>query len=194
MYALRMHLKSLMFQSPSGVLGVCRTSEEYVAWRHRKFQSPSGVLGVCRASVSVSMLMYGRSVSVPFRGFRGLQVIQHLRVPSLRGRVSVPFRGFRGLQGGVAMPPAPPQDWFQSPSGVLGPCRRGHLTALVVGSRAVSVPFRGFRGLQDDFIMMPFAPEQAFQSPSGVLGVCRARSCGGMSRTQINGFSPLPGF
>jgi len=64
------------FQSPSGVLGVCRKA----TWTRTKgftymFQSPSGVLGVCRqeyltlADTSVSSVL----VSVPFRGFRGLQ-------------------------------------------------------------------------------------------------------------------------
>ena len=37
-------------------------------------------------------------VSVPFRGFRGLQVHQVDVSRDCRCRVSVPFRGFRGLQ------------------------------------------------------------------------------------------------
>ena len=62
-------------------------------------------------------------VSVPFRGFRGLQVPGMLSGPTATSVVSVPFRGFRGLQA-------------VGPDGPVRP----------VG---VSVPFRGFRGLQD---------------------------------------------
>jgi len=42
---------SSSFQSPSGVLGVCRASagNSALAPSSRMFQSPSGVLGVCRA-------------------------------------------------------------------------------------------------------------------------------------------------
>ena len=64
--------------------------------------------------------------SVPFRGFRGLQVVRNPQGIFRNRRVSVPFRGFRGLQ--VA---------------TLGGTRSGH-----GGYSQVSVPFRGFRGLQ----------------------------------------------
>ena len=65
-----------------------------------QFQSPSGVLGVCR-------------IITAERGHHGL--------PRL---VSVPFRGFRGLQAALGRPvqEAQPSE-FQSPSGVLGVCR-----------------------------------------------------------------------
>ena len=64
-----------MFQSPSGVLGVCRYSIDAVlkAVVYR-FQSPSGVLGVCRHEKLIELIReQDRLVSVPFRGFRGLQ-------------------------------------------------------------------------------------------------------------------------
>ena len=39
-----------LFQSPSGVLGVCRALELGDIWfKATGFQSPSGVLGVCRS-------------------------------------------------------------------------------------------------------------------------------------------------
>ena len=64
------------------------------------FQSPSGVLGVCRACFLV------------------------VRKETDRLVVSVPFRGFRGLQaGGSAETPGKGCPGFQSPSGVLGVCR-----------------------------------------------------------------------
>ena len=90
-----------MFQSPSGVLGVCRgyfkasQSEEAAL-----FQSPSGVLGVCRRAMNVLYCRRRRVVSVPFRGFRGLQERRTDRKGTARV-VSVPFRGFRGLQGAI---------------------------------------------------------------------------------------------
>ena len=48
--------------------------------------------------------MYGtprvaKPVSVPFRGFRGLQAVDMREGPVDMREVSVPFRGFRGLQG-----------------------------------------------------------------------------------------------
>ena len=64
-----------------------------------KFQSPSGVLGVCRRALR-GWVLTGPNVSVPFRGFRGLQGgTADFRTRRVRRRVSVPFRGFRGLQG-----------------------------------------------------------------------------------------------
>ena len=88
-----------VFQSPSGVLGVCRAAFEDIetAKAELEFQSPSGVLGVCRMYIdapSVEAMM----VSVPFRGFRGLQVATYSGTASPARVVSVPFRGFRGLQ------------------------------------------------------------------------------------------------
>ena len=62
------------------------------------FQSPSGVLGVCR---TIKIIRRHRPVlvSVPFRGFRGLQgLLISRQLNSFPLRVSVPFRGFRGLK------------------------------------------------------------------------------------------------
>ena len=87
------------------------------------FQSPSGVLGLCRVSSRHRELPSGNSVSVPFRGLRGLQEpmcdVEHMVLAIM---VSVPFRGFRGLQGGNRH------------------AEVQHRPAVV------SVPFRGFRG------------------------------------------------
>ena len=64
-------------------------------------------------------------VSVPFRGFRGLQdEIEELVYEALSLQVSVPFRGFRGLQDLLRKAYNAISDHeFQSPSGVLGVCR-----------------------------------------------------------------------
>ena len=61
------------FQSPSGVLGVCREQKKSaIGVSAMLFQSPSGVLGVC--GVENKPYMDGPlGVSVPFRGFRGLR-------------------------------------------------------------------------------------------------------------------------
>ena len=62
------------------------------------FQSPSGVLGVCRGVFEALAKALELVVSVPFRGFRGLQA-EEVRTGCLGDvQVSVPFRGFRGLQ------------------------------------------------------------------------------------------------
>ena len=159
----------IVFQSPSGVLGVSReaylagqpmTTEVSVPFRGfrglqvppsrlrptrrpRPFQSPSGVLGVSRNGCNQGNPPRCHPVSVPFRGFRGLQAIIRLIWQRRTLRVSVPFRGFRGLQATR-----------------LGAQRRNRFR--------VSVPFRGFRGLQG------LAP--LFLEP------------------RIECFSPLPGF
>ena len=85
------------FQSPSGVLGVCRLPQWKWCDKLRiRFQSPSGVLGVCRAWAWAGSTA---CVSVPFRGFRGLQDRRGSSRIGLNATVvSVPFRGFRGLQ------------------------------------------------------------------------------------------------
>ena len=91
----------IQFQSPCGVLGVCRSTSCFSPPSTRMFQSPCGVLGVCR-----QLTEYGRAllwdVSVPLRGFRGLQGGPHRFQSGDRKRVSVPLRGFRGLQGEIA--------------------------------------------------------------------------------------------
>ena len=63
------------FQSPSGVLGVCRSfgKTKGIPVSDVQFQSPSGVLGVCREVCNASVTVPPLDVSVPFRGFRGLQ-------------------------------------------------------------------------------------------------------------------------
>ena len=66
-----------------------------------------------------------------------------------------------------------PLQSFQSPSGVLGVCRRQHRAGHPGQCVDVSVPFRGFRGLQATFRLSDEALKRVFQSPSGVLGVCR---------------------
>ena len=90
------------FQSPSGVLGVCREAkQQYLqALITFKFQSPSGVLGVCRqgGNPPTTDEFLQREVSVPFLGFRGLQVDSKDPFCRKQPAVSVPFRGFRGLQ------------------------------------------------------------------------------------------------
>ena len=116
------------------------------------FQSPSGVLGVCRIFTEpVAAAPKVVAVSVPFRGFRGLQdVAKAWRVD------------------------AADYDEFQSPSGVLGVCRgQTDRTRRPVPGTGVSVPFRGFRGLQGYRSQVDSHMAVAFQSPSGVLGVCR---------------------
>ena len=66
------------------------------------------------------MIDYSSHVSVPFRGFRGLQErLQNHGLKTGDTKVSVPFRGFRGLQGSGGRSGGR----FQSPSGVLGVCR-----------------------------------------------------------------------
>ena len=87
------------FQSPSGVLGVCRDARySFNPDCRLGFQSPSGVLGVCREDNGSLIPEITINVSVPFRGFRGLQE-DGARVSGAKTLVSVPFRGFRGLQG-----------------------------------------------------------------------------------------------
>ena len=97
---------------------------------------------------SAQALPVRAAVSVPFRGFRGLQGRGFNQLDAAF-HVSVPFRGFRGLQG---LPKGRAANTvvvtFQSPSGVLGVCRDEEA--------AYNSTFKG-----------------VFQSPSGVLGVCR---------------------
>ena len=116
------------------------------------FQSPSGVLGVCRVDdlrIAASRLPV---VSVPFRGFRGLQA----RRPRF-GSVGHAWR-----------------EMFQSPSGVLGVCRIDRLLAGASGNTAFQSP-SGVLGVcrAKMFALRAFI-KGLFQSPSGVLGVCRS--------------------
>ena len=139
------------FQSPSGVLGGLQGR----AWRYRRHGSRSSA-----------------HVSVPFRGFRGLQGVRLRLTTRDVGCVSVPFRGFRGLQERDDDPYWPSRLMFQSPSGVLGVCR-AFAVAEAEAEAVVSVPFRGFRGLQAAGAKRTRSVDALFQSPSGVLGVCR---------------------
>jgi len=117
-----------------------------------RFQSPCGVLGVCRLSKQRVVESYTiPHVSVPLRGFRGLQV------PHLEGqsRCQVPF---------------------QSPCGVLGVCRFDPL-CFIARSVHVSVPLRGFRGLQaflsdvmDNKSRQVSVPLRGFRGLQEVLG------------------------
>ena len=81
------------FQSPSGVLGVCRRHVEIAINTHLKFQSPSGVLGVCRAHGRHWQNMSFK-VSVPFRGFRGLQEARKGLFRRVTTRCFSPLPGF----------------------------------------------------------------------------------------------------
>jgi len=114
------------FQSPCGVLGVCRAlSLGGMNGAQIEFQSPCGVLGVCRhqwREISESQL---GAVSVPLRGFRGLQESEvPFLIPEIVN-VSVPLRGFRGLQVWEDFFRNDAHASFQSPCGVLGVCRSG---------------------------------------------------------------------
>ena len=158
------------FQSPSGVLGVCRVGQSGDLHRAMAtgFQSPSGVLGVCRSNVQFSHVACQSTVSVPFRGFRGLQAHNGLTVQQAA-------------------------QLFQSPSGVLGVCRI-FAARMAKADAKVSVPFRGFRGLQDGsgqaqgqeglVVSVPFRGFRGLQSAD----------VGSAPRAARRGFSPLPGF
>ena len=61
-----------LFQSPCGVLGVCRGNGPSPPAADGVFQSPCGVLGVCRHNIEQKWAEIA-GVSVPLRGFRGLQ-------------------------------------------------------------------------------------------------------------------------
>ena len=136
--------KPCSFQSPSGVLGVCRGEwpAELPILPVMEFQSPSGVLGVCGAPGVFECLAKAFEVSVPFRGFRGLRVPPDTIITDLSGVK------------------------FQSPSGVLGVC--GPYVGTVAWDEAlVSVPFRGFRGLRVSTTRTPRASSPRFSPLPG---------------------------
>ena len=88
------------------------------------FQSPSGVLGVCRVPITCGGRHTEGGVSVPFRGFRGLQgILEEL----LKLIVQQRFQSPSGVLGVCRIKEARSLGvrWavFQSPSGVLGVCR-----------------------------------------------------------------------
>ena len=109
--------------------------------------------------------------------------------------VSVPFRGFRGLQAQfISTWSGRKTSLFQSPSGVLGVCRAMETWGGSDSINAVSVPFRGFRGLQGATVTSrSWRSARPFQSPSGVLGVCREIFVEHIDDLDQS-FSPLPGF
>jgi len=85
------------FQSPYGVLGVCRTAPTKPEPRagSDKFQSPYGVLGVCRRDgTALDLIGILLGVSVPFRGFRGLQGLERATPRVRRERRFSPLPGF----------------------------------------------------------------------------------------------------
>ena len=107
------------FQSPSGVLGVCRQASPGGCLSVASvFQSPSGVLGVCRMMDRYPEWVATLGVSVPFRGFRGLQAVCRRNETHLH------------LE-------------FQSPSGVLGVCR-AEASASAEAAEACFGPLPGF--------------------------------------------------
>ena len=134
-----------------------------------EFQSPSGVLGVCRDSLQRRARGFTPLVSVPFRGFRGLQVSPAATGRRWMRRVFQSPSGVLGVcrEGASKLPPVA-RVAFQSPSGVLGVCRAEE-RSVGFNCQVVSVPFRGFRGLQ-------------------------AKSKGSRLAPSLPGFSPLPGF
>jgi len=82
------------FQSPCGVLGVCRAQGiPATVLTAGKFQSPCGVLGVCRL-LALCYVVSEDGVSVPLRGFRGLQGVLALRTPNSCSTSFSPLAGF----------------------------------------------------------------------------------------------------
>ena len=83
------------------------------------------------------------TVSVPFRGFRGLQGASAQPSLTFSDGVSVPFRGFRGLQADEIVRYWEEGRLFQSPSGVLGVCRNTSRKRSGLTSECFS-PLAGF--------------------------------------------------
>ena len=109
------------------------------------FRGFRGLQGVGNQEVAAD----AAGVSVPFRGFRGLQVRSCHSGTSATQCVSVPFRGFRGLQGGPRNRQEDVSNRGFSPlPGFQGSAGRALRKALKAKPEVVSVPFRGFRGLQ----------------------------------------------
>ena len=89
-----------VFQSPSGVLGVCRKETQVLNPNHSEaFQSPSGVLGVCRIRQLDRLVLKARD---KFQSPSGVLGVCRVKVN--------PDKKSAWVQ-------------FQSPSGVLGVCR-----------------------------------------------------------------------
>jgi len=147
-----------------------------VSGPYRLFQSPCGVLGVCRSKEERRVFRCSK-VSVPLRGFRGLQeaVGEGYRIFYTCDTFQSPC-GVLGVcrERGHAHSPRRKPEAFQSPCGVLGVCRTSFKATRKSGIAAgVSVPLRGFRGLQAPMPNSAAHSWSSFQSPCGVLGVCR---------------------
>jgi len=134
------------------------------------FQSLSGVLDVCNRIIARMRCAFV-FVSIPFRGFRCLQLVPG--VTTIVGLlVSIPFRGFRCLQPNESASSHKSASKFQSLSGVLDVCNANlhnvtfeqsdlfqslsgvldvcnhYKTPPLLLRCGVSIPFRGFRCLQ----------------------------------------------
>ena len=135
---------SVPFRGFRGLQGFDRRAGRQV--RGDVFQSPSGVLGVCRTQGQNGRFIR-LCVSVPFRGFRGLQA--GLRQdPASAVHVSVPFRGFRGLQEPIDVKAARIALGVSVPFRGFRGLQDSNVKPENFSSVRVSVPFRGFRGLQ----------------------------------------------
>ena len=133
-------------------------------------------------------------VSVPLRGFRGLQGRSDGQDRDRNHRVSVPLRGFRGLQVESFFNATSVEVAFQSPCGVLGVCRAREALGRGMGLQdPVSVPLRGFRGLQG------FSRRRNTTTPDvsvplrGFRGL-QGATVGDLQRWLDGRFSPLAGF
>ncbi len=136
-----------------------------------QFQSLSGVLGVCNASKPKDDAN-SLTVSIPFRGFRCLQLAFQRLCYCFRYRVSIPFRGFRCLQLWVELRSEHRAVLFQSLSGVLGVCNQ----SIACVSADACLGFQSLSGVLG--VCNEWTQERQrtrcilFQSLSGVLGVC----------------------
>jgi len=111
------------------------------------------------------------------RGFRGLQVRLNTFLLALCytvSEVSVPLRGFRGLQAETFLRDVLHDKVFQSPCGVLGVCRAFANSCLPQSLMRFQSPC-GVLGVcrQINGLLAGSNKTELFQSPSGVLGVCR---------------------
>jgi len=123
-------------------------SSSYLRCAQGVFQSLSGVLDVCNQICNMRQV-YLLSVSIPFRGFRCLQLCSIIESRP-------PCRMFQSLSGvlDVCNPLSTCRavrtiSLFQSLSGVLDVCN----VIKFVSFRSafiVSIPFRGFRCLQQE--------------------------------------------
>ena len=109
------------------------------------FQSPCGVSGVCRTRDRFGNYTLIKKVSVPFRGFRGLQDV----LVAKRAKVwSSTFQSPSGVLGVCRWPNmhlyAMGVLMFQSPCGVLGVCRVMMIIAALILALGSFSPLAGF--------------------------------------------------